>query len=572
VSVSPAALRQGQRAPQAEGPKTFSVREFTDLNLAESRLSLDDRELALLENGMFLGGHIVPTPLYGGPAGASLNANSLVKESYGCSLTYGINLAPHPVAIVVFEDGSAYMRDFYIDQPIDTLVAPAGTFGTSPLATSIKVWQDGPVLFLDERAGYCKWDGVAFGVIDNSKLGSQLAVFEGHAWLKTAPRTFTYTAPNSFSDFAAGDGAGSFKITDDSFQGSVTAAVSTVEQLWLLGASAVDALGNVVTSGGLTTFSVTNALTSLGTVFPDSVAGYFRALTFSTGYSIHSLLGVTPQKLSSKIDRLFALLDKLITFGPRVGVQTLNGVTVLVFLFQLTDPMTGATRAELLCYQEGKWFLATTPAVVATPLANPPDPPDSGGAGGASSTGQVVDLVTLTIHATPEVYGVDRAGFMYRIFARVGDAQQGTMTVSTKLFDMGEPTKGHQGIRVGLDLSAPARSAIVPITLSFTTERATATQVYNEGFFPEVDSFLGLRHALLRRDAPIDGQRLGVTLRVPCAYGVTIEAVHLEWTPTDSFDAQAPVVTVWDFTDSNGDIFRFTDTAVVPYDWIGSVS
>lgn len=541
----PPAQQQQQRP---EPPQPFTVREWTDLNLTESRLSIEDGELAFLENGMLLGKHIISVPLYGGDAGASLNPNSVVKESYGCSLTYGIYTAPHPVAIVVFEDGSAYMRDYFIDQPVDILVAAAGTFGASPKGTAIKIWQDGPVLFQDDAAGYCKWDGALFSTIDSNKLGDALVVFEGHVFLKTAPRTFTYTAPNSFSDFLAANGAGSFKITDDAFQGAITTAFSTVEQMWIMGASAVDALGNVATSGGVTSFSITNALTSLGTTFPDSVAGYFRSLTFYTGYSIHSLLGVTPQKLSAKIDRLFPLIDNLITFGPRVGVQELNGVTVLVFLFEFHDPVSGTPRSELLCFQEGKWFLAQTPDL---------------------DGNQVVDLVTLTIHSAPEVYGIDRAGRMYRIFARAGDAPAGTLTVSFKLYDFGAPTKGHQGIKVGLDMSAPKRTAIAPLSLTFVTERRSVTHAINENFQASADSALGLRYALLRRDAPFSAQRLGLTVQVECAYGVTIEALHLEHAPTDDFDATDPAPVCWHFTGLNAVPFAFTNLSG-PFCWLGS--
>lgn len=511
-----------ERRRGAPAPQTASVKEWANLNCTESRLSIGDDEIAFLENGMFLGKHIISVPLYNGPPGASLNPNSLVKESYGCALTYAPATpaggtpsapfpAPHPVTIAVFEDGSAYMRDHYLDGAVDTLIAPAGTFSASPGGTAIKIWQDGPVLILDDKNGYASWDGAKLVGIDSGKKGHALAVFEGHAWLILAPRSFTYSAPNSFSNFVAGDGAGSFKITDDAFVGAITTIYSTVEQLWILGASAIDALGNVATSGGVTTFAVTNAVTSLGTVYPDSVAGFFRSLTFFTGYSVHALLGVTPQEVSQKIRRLFALLGPAITFGPRIGVQELNGATVLCFLFRFTDPTTAATRSEILGFHEGKFFLARTPDL---------------------NGHQIVDLVTLTIHATPEVYGIDRAGRVYRIFARSADAPQGTLTVSSKLYDLGAPIQGHAATRVGLDLSAPLGTAIAPLSLTLVTESKSAAALTNEKFNVAVDSLLGLRYALYRRDAPIIGQRVGWTLTVPCAYRVTLEAAYLEHTPT----------------------------------------
>ena len=66
-----------------------------------------------------------------------------------------------------------------------------------------------------------------------------------------------------------------------------------------------------------------------------------------------------------EIDRLFAFLSPLLTFGPGTGLQQLNGVTVFCVLLQLTDGTTGVTRSEVICFQEGKFFFARTPDLVA---------------------------------------------------------------------------------------------------------------------------------------------------------------------------------------------------------------
>ena len=505
----------GRPPPGPPPPQTSTSRGWKGLNLSDSRLTIDDDELGWVENGMWVGRAVQAVPLYAGGAGAALNAASTVKRSYGCSLTYGAFTVPHPVAIVVFNDGSAWQRDLFNDVAVDSQIGPAGTFSGATLRTDVAIWRDGPVLFIDETKGYFSWNGVTLTTIDATKTGLHVIVFESHAWLMTAPRTLTFTAPNSFSDFTAGNGAGSFKITDEAFDGQIRGLLSTVEQLWILSQSAVDALGNVATSGGVTTFTVTNALTSLGTTFSDSLIGYFRSLVFATGYSIHALLGVTPQKLSAKLDRIFPLLSAAITFGPKSGIQEVNGAVVLVFLYTFTPPGLAA-RTELLCFQEGRWFLATTP--------------DLGG-------NRVLDLLTLTIRTAPEVYGIDAGGFLYRIFARSTDAQKGTMTVSGKLSDLGAPVEGHQTIRVGLDLSGPSGTAQVAVTLSLTTEAQTVVVgTFQENLLANVDSPMGTRYALLRRDAPMAGQRVGWTVSLPCSSGVALEAAHLEVAPTGSWE------------------------------------
>ena len=93
------AMQQQRGQPQPQGgrsprPETTSVPGFVALDLTKTRLALADDELAWLENGMFLGRGVIAVPLYNGEAGASLNATSLVKASYGCALTYGIFTVP----------------------------------------------------------------------------------------------------------------------------------------------------------------------------------------------------------------------------------------------------------------------------------------------------------------------------------------------------------------------------------------------------------------------------------------------------------------------------------------------
>jgi hypothetical protein len=523
--------------PQTPEPQTATQRAFKGLNLTDTRLSIDDDELAMVENSMYVGKGMQAVPLYAGAAGTALHAGSLIKESFGCALTYGGNAVPHPVTIAIFEDGSAWMRDHDLDGAVDVNIAAPNTFSASPKRTAITIWQDGPVLIQDDTWGYGSWNGLALTLLDGTKLGHQFSVFEAHVWLLTAPRTITYTAPNSFSSFAAGDGAGSFKITDDAFEGQVYGLHSTVEQLWIVGAQAIDALGNVATSGGVTTFAVTNAITSLGTTLPDSIIGYFRALTFATGYSIDSLLGVTPQKLSQKIDRLFAFLTGAITSGPKSGIVTLNGRPILVVLFTYTDPTTTLASTKLLCFEEARWFLATTP--------------DLGG-------NRVLDLVTLVIRGRPEVYGIDGGGFVYRIFARATDALGGTWTLRSKLYDLGAPVEGHQAIRVGFDLSAPGSTVVSPLTITLTSEAAQVQLGTDQiKFLALADLPLNRQYALHRRDAPIIGQRLGWSLSGPCADLVCLEAAHMEYAPTTTWDVVDQVPSVFIITTPGG-VFTIT--------------
>lgn len=547
--MAPAPKGPGGQPQGPPPPQLHTARGFKRLNLSDSRLSIDDDDLAWLENGMLVGRGVQAVPLYNGLAGVPLHA-AAIKISESVSLTYGGHTAPHPCTIAVFEDGSAWMRDHALDGAVDSQIAPVGTFSASPQMTHITMWQDGPVLFLDDLAGYCKWDGSAFTVIDATKTGHVVAVFEGHAWLLTAARTFTYTAPATYDDFTAGAGAGSFKITDEAFEGAVSTALSSVEQLWILGTSSIDALGNVATASGITTFSVTNAVGSLGTPYHFGEIAYYRSIVFATGYSIHGLLGVTPQKLSAILDRLFPVLSTTLLSGPKMALQVLNGRLCLVTLFTYTDPVTGAVRSELLCFDEGRWFLCTTP--------------DLGGR-------RVLDLVTLITDTRPEVYGIDAGGYVYRLFARPTDPQQGTMTISSKLFDFEQPVMGHQAIKVGLDFSAPAATKLALLTVRLTTEaKSLVVSSGYENFCSVSDAPLGTAYALYRQNAPMIGQRMGWTVSVPCATGVCLEAGHLELEPTETWEVVDPQPAAWDFLSPAGQVWRFIGQDSQPFDWLGA--
>jgi hypothetical protein len=529
----PAGPPQG---PSVKLPQTATQKAWKNLNLSDSRLSVADEEVAALENMMYLGRGLQAVPLYNGSRGSALYAGALVKTAAGFMLTYTGGL-PHPVVIVIFEDGSAWQRDLYLNGAIDTMIAPVGTFAASTTGgTGLAMWKDGPILILDEKSGYSQWNGATWTLIDATKKGRILAVFEGHVWLVTAARTVTYTAPDSVSDFTAGNGAGAFEIADEAFPGAIEHLHSTVEQLWIMGTFAIDALGNVATSGGVTTFSITNAIATLGTAFGESTGGYYRALTFYTGYSVHSLLGVTPQKLSASIDRLFPLLGPVVASGPRSGVVQLNGQTVLVFLVEFTDPVTGVVTTKLLCFQEGKWWTATTPDL---------------------SGNRVRDLVTLTVGSTPEVYGIDAGGFVYRIFARADDAKQGTGRVQSNLSDLGQPLHAHAATRFGVDLSAPSTTKLSRVVIALSSEKKTTTLAAEYvKFLPAGSDTLGRRYALHRKDAPIAGQRLGWTIEVECADLVCVEAAH--W--------RVDTLTDWDIVDDKPATFVWTNGAA-PFVW-----
>src|SRR5262249_5836587 len=158
-------------------------------------------------------------------------------------------------------------------------------------------------------------------------------------------------------------------------------------------------------------------------------------LVFPTGTGIDGLLGVTPQPLSARIRRLFARLGPVTTFGPPAALVELYGQVALCYLYDFDDPIAGHHRSVILGYESGRWFLASPRTI---------------------SGHQILDMVSLITQRSQELYGIDEAGHIYRIFARSSDAKAGTTAVFFKLFDFGSPLSARTVIRLGLDLIAPS--------------------------------------------------------------------------------------------------------------------
>jgi hypothetical protein len=180
------------------------------------------------------------------------------------------------------------------------------------------------------------------------------------------------------------------------------------------------------------------------------------------------------------------------------------------------------------------------------------------------------------VQNAPEVYGVDTLGRSYRIFARPEDAGQGTLTLSTKLFDLGRPVEGSTAIRVGVDLSIDAPNVqgavpatLVPLTVTLVSEQqALALPQQFVRFAPLHDSPLDQRFALYRHDAPMTGERLGVTVQIPAKYHTAVEAIHLEAAPTGAWRTVQPTIRRALFYNSTTERVHFVNAGGDPVFWV----
>ena len=430
------------RARQAGPPKLHDAqfRKWRGANLTDARTSIGDDEFCWLENAVTVGDGQVQIVAKQGASVATL--------AQGIASLWGLVLSGAPIMIAVGSDGSLTQVS---PGGVVTVIAGAGT--VTSLA-HVTIFRSSPVLIVDPTFGYFSWDGTTFTTVSTTLLGTSIAVFEGRVFIANN-RTLTYSAPNSATDFTAANGGGSTILTDEAFPGNIQALASALEELWIVGDGAIDALSNVVATGSspnvTTSFSITNIVTNVGSHAPNSVIGYFRALAFLAPFGAYALSGVTPQKLSEKLDGMFPALT--LTPDAPAAVVVIESLPCLAFLVTYTQakkpalqtPASGVATATplLLCFTQGKWFFA--------------------------SQGALRWITTLIVAGVSQAWGTDGTT-IYQCFGDTTGAAIAYKIVS-KLYDMGSSVTEKVVKKVGFEFQAA--TAVAP-TLTIDTERATA--------------------------------------------------------------------------------------------------
>ena len=409
------------RQPKPPKAKSVAWQKWKGVNRTDARTSLNREEFRWLENALPVGegaAQILPGP---GAAVATIAA--------GVVSLWGVTLNGSPVLIAVLQNGS--LAQITVPGGVVTTFAGAGTVSSAAHCT---IWQGSPVLIIDPTFGYMSWDGAVFAIIDATQTGVALAVFEGRVWI-AKNRTIVYTAPNTFNDFTAGNGSGSTVLTDEAFPGNILALVSALEELWILGQSAIDAIANVTSAGTApnvtTAFSITNIVTNLGTNAPASAIGYLRALALFAPFGGYALSGVTPQKLSGKLDGLLPQItlesDQDIIAAVAV-VQSLLALLFLVPRYNGTEAAAGEPPLGLILgFVEGKWFFAVQRTALKW-------------------------MTSVVVNGIAQAWGTDGSD-IYQLF---GAAETAPVTYKgvSKLFDFGKSTQAKAMVKVGVELQA----------------------------------------------------------------------------------------------------------------------
>jgi hypothetical protein len=373
------------------------------------------------------------------------------------------------------------------DMPVSGAGIPAGT-----LILSV---DSGTQITLTQNAT-ATTNGVTL-TFGTAQTGTAIAVFEGRAWIKTGRRAFAFSAPGTFGDFALTHGAGSSSLTDSVFIGDITAFIAALQQLWIVGEGAVNAISNVQTTGTplATTFNNTNIVSAVGSNYPASVSSFFRTIVFLTQYGIYAIVGATPQKLSDKLDGLFP--DLTLTADCPHAIGTVHNVFIWAVLVPYVPPAdtgVGATRRLLLCFAQGKWFFM--------------------------SAANLTWITSVVVDGQPTIWGTDGTA----LFQLAADPTASVdYTLKTKLFDFGDSTQQKLMNRFGMEffsenvvtptVTLENEDTMRPISVMGSgTNALTFESLSFDGSPPLTFVGAGLQMVRQGRDAHIRGRYLGLTL------------------------------------------------------------
>lgn len=423
--------------PPPSKRKTAEFRRWKGMNLTDARTDIDDDEVFWLENGISIGKGVIQF----------LNAAAapVATIAQGVASMAGFTLNGNPVDIVVGVDGS--LTQVSIPGGTTTVIAGANTVTINAHMT---IWQGTTILIIDPSTGYHSWNGSTYTFISGAQRGQSIAVFEGRVWIGNN-RTITFTAPASFNNFSTADGGGATTITDEAFVGNITAMVSAVEQLWIVGPASIETLSNVAATGAspnvVTTFALTNVVPTVGSTAPNSIIPYFRALAMMSPGGIYAISGVTPQQLSQNIDRVFPGL--VLTPDVPAAVALIQNLYCMLFLVTygqgsvptLPKPANGSASGTPLVigFTKGKMFWA--------------------------SQGDTLKwITTVIVNGVSQAWGADGSGHIFQLFGADNNANVRVKVVG-KLNAFGKATSMHALYKIGVELEA-----INPISPTFTID------------------------------------------------------------------------------------------------------
>lgn len=429
------------------GKNLYSFQSFQGVNTRASRNAIGADQFAFLENYQPVGpGNL--KPLYG-PAQFTLTidppgtvtTNAAFSDAVRAIASQGLN------TVVALSDGSARQYIPATRNIVYSNKAFAGELTVGGVRATF--WpDDGTLLYADTLHGFGYSDPVTghatFGVANAPTAATDVAAFQGRVWVANG-NTIYFSAPGSYTDWTAANGASSVKITDSAFVGPIQRLYAANSYLYVFGTTGINVIADVQVPTGVTPptpiFSNVNIEPVVGLDFPDSLFAWSRTICFGSRYGFFGIDGVTVTRLSADIDdTIQQIAPKEFFSGNSYAYVSgcaaiLNSILCACWCFQWLDPNNnGIERTLMACYFDRKWFFASQRLGNLTRVAQI----ISGGPGNfygilwngsLDPTKVSTQLVSLNVDPTVAL----------------------TYTVRTPLWSMGNPYKGKQVLKVAME-------------------------------------------------------------------------------------------------------------------------
>ena len=368
-----------------------------------------------------------------GPAQLTVSAIGSSGAITGANLTFpgDYTVAPSNPASVTGGYGSSATFNLNFGIGSITLTNPGSGYTADPAVTITSGSGSGGAITAN------------LSVVPSS--GTAIASYGGRIWVGDN-RTMIFSAPSSFSDFTPSNAGGSFVFEDETLHSSIQSLLSANNYLYVLGSTSVDIISGVQVVSGSTIFSETNISASIGSAQPLSVLSFYRAIMFATPYGFYSMSGTTPQKSSDHLDGIFPLIGNGIPVSA--GTVVIFNVICPAFMFQYLDPVQGA-RALIAVLFNKKWLFV-------------------------SQGNSLTMMTTSLIGGTPTLYATDGLS-LYELLENPSSPI--IQTVATKLWDMEDPTRDKQTLKVGIEAITP--SIFNEITGTVDTEITTNSATFS---------------------------------------------------------------------------------------------
>jgi hypothetical protein len=322
-----------------------------------------------------------------------------------------------------------------------------------------------------------------------------------------------FSAPNSYQDFTSANSGGSFVISDETLHTTIQELVSANNYLYLFGTTSINVISGVQIISGITVFSNTNVSAAIGSSQVLSVVPYYRSIAFSTPYGFYILSGTTPQKISDHLDGVFPLMSNDIPISA--GTVLLFDVICLAFMFKYVDPVAG--KRTLIAIQFNKKWLFTSQGDGLTRMA------------------------TSLAGGSPRLYATNGTQLFNLLFDGSALINQ---TIKTKLWDMGDPVRDKQTLKVGIENISSSQVGTLVGTVdteitnnydNFNLLGNTAVWINNSGqivswtnVIGATVTWIGAGYYFGKQDVQTSGKYIGVSL-YGAAPGYVYNAIHLQY-------------------------------------------